>query len=552
MLTIADALQLPVFEQARLVAGHSGQGKPIRWVHIVSMPEREEPTWTKGSELILTVGFGLRANLERQQNIIAELKRWGIAGMVISVGHYLEATPQIMIDEANRLDFPIIELPGDVPFVEVTETIFTYIINDHYALQQRVQTMHHTLTEIVLDGGTLNDIVERLADFLDKSITIENASFELLAHAQRGSIDTARRRSVENRHTSQPVIDELVASGLYRQLLTMRQSVRIRANPKVGLEIERIVSPIIVARQIIGYIWILGGDEELTPLDEMAIGQAATIAALLMYKEQAVYETQMKVRGDFFDELLQAHEGISTRLKNQATIVDFRMNQQYQVLVVSSPLVSPFDTAQLARTIEEALEPMVKAFVVAREGQVMVVLQTHHRPEGRAIAQHLYEALGKDNGSEPMVIGVGMSAERLEMVAISYEQAQEALTIADAVGFGEPVVMFEDLGLLYWLRQIPKQTLAANTFYQVIERLAEDDHINNKKLLQTLETFLDTGGNIKDTAENLFVHRNTLIYRLERIQGAIGLDLRNTQNQLNLSVAIKTYKLHQSGIFRTR
>ncbi|MEL6150587.1 MAG: PucR family transcriptional regulator ligand-binding domain-containing protein, partial [Chloroflexota bacterium] len=214
MLTIARMLNLPIFKDAHVVAGAGGLERVVRRVHIVSMPDGGEYDWTEGSELILSVGFGLRNDLQKQADLVPMLVENRISGFVLSVGHYFEQTPQIIIDAANAYDFPVIELPGDVLFVQVSEVVFTYLINEQYALQQQARTIHDTLMDMVLNDGTLQQLLEALAGFLYRSMTIENASFEVLADVQVGKVDSARQRSIEDGHTSEEVIRYLMEQGI--------------------------------------------------------------------------------------------------------------------------------------------------------------------------------------------------------------------------------------------------------------------------------------------------------------------------------------------------
>ena len=81
-----------------------------------------------------------------------------------------------------------------------------------------------------------------------------------------------------------------------------------------------------------------------------------------------------------------------------------------------------------------------------------------------------------------------------------------------------------------------------------IARIASYDRRKNTDLLMTLETYLECAGNLTKTSERLFVHRNTLIQRLERIQSLCEVDLQDRANWLTLQIAIKVYKLRVGSI----
>ncbi len=505
------------------------------------MPDGEEYDWTQGGELILSVGVGLRNNPDRQRTVIPLMVKQGISGFVLSVDHYLDCAPEIMVAAADRHHFPIIELPGHVAFVEVTEQVLTNILNEQYALQNQVRHIHQSLMDVVLGGGSLWRLLEVLGEYLERSITIESASFELQAYTQQGPIDEGRERSIEEERSSPEVIESLMASGIFKQMLTEQQPVYVEPRPEVGLEMRRIVAPIIVAQSVIGYMWIIGDDRELTMLDEMAIGQAATVAALLMYKERAVQETQVKMRGDFFNILLDSEAFSSAWLEGQAAMLDFPLNWNYQIMLVSAGQSTTGDLTALMNAVDGALKGIAKALVFTRDQKIVVVLQTRSEPDGRTIADALLRRLSQP--SDQMLIGVGNPVYKVGDVASSYEQAMDAVTIAATLGITEGVTVFEDLGLLHWLQQIPTEALHLNNYYRAIVKLDSHDKEQNKQLLHTLEMYLGTGGVIKDASEQLFVHRNTLIYRLERVEALTGIDLRNNDHQLNLTVALKMFRL---------
>lgn len=150
MLTVRDVLKMPLFERAALVAGANGQDKVIRWVHIIDLPH---PTfdWAKGGELLLTSGAGLHDDLDAQQALVPRLVSKGLSGMVLSLGRFFDATPDSIREAGNRLDFPIIELQPEISFIDVTETLFSRIISEHYTMRERAEEIQRTLHALVFE-----------------------------------------------------------------------------------------------------------------------------------------------------------------------------------------------------------------------------------------------------------------------------------------------------------------------------------------------------------------------------------------------------------------
>ncbi|RPJ01998.1 MAG: hypothetical protein EHM39_02470, partial [Chloroflexi bacterium] len=363
VLTVGSMLQMPAFERGVLVAGAGGLDNAIRWVHIVDLPEAKYE-WARGGELLLTSGVGLRDAPDRQVALIPTLARRGLAGLVLSIGLHLEHAPESMRAAADQLNFPIIELPPDVPFVEITRTVLTQIVNRQYFLRERAEEIHRTLTTLVLEGGTLQGVADALAEILQRSITIETTSFEILAAARLGVEDAARQRTVANGRTPPALAQQLTELGIYERLLAERRPIRVPALPALDMTMERIVSPIIVDGEIIGYVWIIAGESPLDALDELAIEHAATVAALIMHKERAVQYAAMSLRGDFFEQLLHYADPPDPRVVERAHQLNFCLDCAYQVLIAVGDAGESQGMPPLPVRIEQRLENIQPALVV--------------------------------------------------------------------------------------------------------------------------------------------------------------------------------------------
>ncbi len=541
MLTIREALQMSAFERAQLVAGAGGLRNQIRWVHIVDIPDAKYE-WAKGGELLLTAGFGLKGDADRQRELIPELVDKGLAGLVLSAGHYLEHTPESMRQAADELDFPIVEVPSDVPFIDITEAIFGQIVNRQYALRQRAEQIHHSLTDLVLEGGALQDVAEALAGILGRSVTVESEAFEVLASAREGPVDQARTRSVDRGQTSTELARALLENGIYDRLLEERRPMRIHPIPELGMTMERIVAPIIVAREIMGYIWLIAGERQLTDLDELAIDNAATVAALIMLKDDAVRQAELALRGDLLDQLLRASGPPSAELAERAHQFGFQLHRAYQVLALEAKPLAASRPFSLMRRVEEWLsQEGIPGLVVPRNERLMVVLHSHSPPSGTATAERMLQSLQLP--AEPIRIGVGSAVGELESLHASYDQANEALEIMHALGEVEGIRSFDELGALHWLYHLPRHAREGNRFLEAIEQLAEHERTHSSKLLSTLAAYLRHGTVSAEAAQALGIHRNTLGYRLDRIAELIEMDLKDPITRLNLHVALQEHWL---------
>src|ERR671923_501581 len=143
-----------------LAAGEQEADAPVRWVHISELPD---PTpWLSGGELLLTTGLRLDS-VRRQREFIRLLHGHHLAGLGFGTGFDHPELPAALVREAERLGFPVFEVPYELPFIALTEKAFTQLVNEQYELLQRSIGIHKRLERLVLEERGLDELVRALA-----------------------------------------------------------------------------------------------------------------------------------------------------------------------------------------------------------------------------------------------------------------------------------------------------------------------------------------------------------------------------------------------------
>lgn len=538
MLTVAEVLKFPIFSQARTVAGAGGLQREVRWVHVTDIPHAAETV--TGGELLLTSGYGLPEVPAAQRQFVVELDEVGLAGLVVAVGQYVAEIPPAMLACAEERQFPIISLPWETAFVDITREVHEQLISRQYALLRKSDHIHRTLNNIVLEGGGLAELAGALAELVHCPVTIEDPDLNLLAYAPGGETDAARDASIERGRTPRAVRAYLQQSGLLAQIDSAMQPLRLPPMPEHGMTKERLVAPIIVERQTYGYLWLIADDRPLGDLDTHAVERAAMVAALIMLKDRAVREAEARLQAEVITQLLSGSRP-SPALFEQTARLGLNLEQPLQVAVLRPPSTAPSPHeigrqlgAQLARESQSGLlHPLGRNLVLLLPAQAKIV----------DLCQRLCKLV------PGMRAGVGSIAATPADLGQSYQQAREALQVGERLAHGNgqtrKVFSFDELGFLHWLYHLPPQARAGNPFAARIDTLANEDRAQRAQLLQTLEAFLDCGGNAAETARRLTIHRNTLAYRLKQIENLCDVSLNDPEIRLNLQIALKAYHLGQ-------
>lgn len=547
MLTLRQALQLSVFEKARVVAGERGLDRPIRRVHVVDIPDAEFHVYGQGL-LLFTSGYGLKDNPAEQAAFIPKLVANGLVGLVFSLGWSFEEVPATLCAAAEAHGFPIVAVPHEVKFITLIERLYVELLNAQFAVKERADDIHRRLTRLVLDGGGLDALAATLGDILDRSVLFEGLAFEVLAAAQRGPVDVSRQRAVAAGRNPPEEVHRMLTRGIYAELQEKLRPLRLAAMPDLGMTMERVVAPIIVGREIYGYIWIVAGDRPLTELDELAIDHAATVAALVLLKEQAVLEARQALRGDFLAQLLSPDFGADGLrdglLVERAHVLGFQLERPHQALFILCPAATSAVLSSLAARLDRWLRGQgTWALVVVRERGLAVVLEAKSEAAGQALAERLLAE--HSTPAHPLLVGAGRVSADAPGLRRAYAEAREAAEIGERLGRPPRLVCFWKLGVLDWLYHLPAEVLAGNPFLETIRALAEHDRKTNGDLVRTLDAYLEHGGALADAAASLNVHRNTLLYRIGRIEEITGIDLKDAGQRLNLHVALKAHLLRR-------
>jgi sugar diacid utilization regulator len=414
-------------------------------------------------------------------------------------------------------------------------------VQERYALMRQSLEVHNALTQVVLSGADLNDLARKLADLVKCPVTIEDLTFQVLAYATHGETDPAREESILHRQGPPALIAELARQGLLAKIEQSLHPVYIPPVPEQGMTFERIIAPIVAGEERLGYVWLIAHNRLTDEMDMVTIEHAATVAALILLRDRAVYETEQRLKSSLLDELLRSPAPIHTDLAERVRSLGLGNKQQVILMRQREPRSN--NLLPLSRLITEQLSLSGRRGTVVERAQDLAVLIESDRTDcGLQLAKTLWEAGRQQN--YVLSIGVGRASDGLNQLSASYQQALEALDIGAVFQPREGgVVSFDSLGVLYWLRHLPDEIRAKNPFHQAVRLLAEHDAQHRTSFINTLEIYVDSGSNTQQAAERLYVHRNTLAQRLSKIESLTLLNLHDPNVLLNLNVALKAWRL---------
>ncbi len=158
--------------------------------------------------------------------------------------------------------------------------------------------------------------------------------------------------------------------------------------------------------------------------------------------------------------------------------------------------------------------------------------------EVQKIAQNVQDALSRELGLKT-VVGVGTIVGHIRDLARAYKEAQVAIDVGKVFETERSIISYENLGIGRLIYQLP--TTLCEMFLREVFKKNPIDALDQETLF-TINKFFENNLNVSETARKLFVHRNTLVYRLEKIKKLTGLDLREFDDAITFKVALMVKK----------
>lgn len=162
------------------------------------------------------------------------------------------------------------------------------------------------------------------------------------------------------------------------------------------------------------------------------------------------------------------------------------------------------------------------------------------------IAHEIHNNLMSENLMK-VTIGIGTLINNVREIARSFKEARVALEVGKVFDNEKSIISYDNLGIGRLIYQLPT-TLCELFLSEVFKRGSIDDL--DQEIVFTIQKFFENNLNVSETSRQLYVHRNTLVYRLDKIQKITGLDLRIFDEAIIFKVAMMVNKYLQSNAIR--
>lgn len=543
-VSIKDILKMKVLENCKIVAGEEGVNNVVTRVNVMADPDIL--SWVNEGEFLLTTGYFFKStSMEDQLNLIEVSASKKLSGIGIKVYPYLESLPVEIVELANRLKFPIVEIHHDIPFADIMSPVFQEIFERQTNILRKVETLHHDTMNVVLKGGGVKDILKSLVKSIENPILVKDYHFEEFIHDGERDPELCSQFEENVKHFMRSS-----TSGT-KQTKTMTDRVVIN-----GKEMDRVMVPVMIKNAVYGHLVAFGYERELTNFDALYMESTANVVALEFLKRLSVQEVENKYKTEFFEDLVSLDEKRKLKALERSNYYRFDKDSFYNIMNIrvskgESNVATDEEYNQHLTKVMYLIDIICRkegrTYLIANKGKKINVMTMWKSPEEYAkefkkLAEETEAVLDSKMGHISYKMGIGRLYKGLGEAYRSLYDADKAVE-ASKTYINERIIDFDALGIYKIFCQDHLKNELISFYETTLEPLVAYDRKRDTELVKSLIVYFETNGNLKKMSELLFTHYNTVLYRINRIQEITGKNLENEGDRYGLQTALKIMKI---------
>ncbi|WP_236031334.1 helix-turn-helix domain-containing protein [Ktedonospora formicarum] len=525
--SVRNILTLLASRDAQLAAGAGGLERRVTWASPmrVRLPAFES---VQGGEIALLTLSRLRRLNETLPHLLHSLHQAGVSAVAVGAPS-IEALGKEAISFSDQHNLPLILLPDNAQIDEIAREVIYFVVSFRGEIERQATEIARHLMQLSVQGVGAQGVCDYLANQRHKWVVIEDAEHEI-------------------RNQGTPAEGQPLPLSVHLSDQLLRQQ---------GM--TRVAEPIMIRHEIVGYISLIGEENNFDYLERIILRQVTPILAMEVARERERNEVENRYHVEAFTNILQGRYQQQEEVLARARILGFDLTTPQVVAVfegTSAETELPHNgtlTLWGRRVRDELQRVWPGCWVLTETRRVVALLPIPNNTNSHESENDIYERLQRvearlqlesaDQASYSC--GTGRIASDLASIPQSYREAQQALEIGRRL-FGEGKLhSFSRLGVYRLLFHLDGHSELTTFYQETLGALLNSDSRNDGTLLETLECFFRCNGNLSETARTMHLHRNSLLYRLGRIEELLGSSLEDAELRLSLQIALKIHHLRK-------
>ena len=536
-VTVEEIRKLALPLSTHIVSGEGLLEHVVSWTTIIYPEDDIASKIAQVNELILIAPV---TNPDKAHSD-SELVHWAAKSKASAIVFSNPVSPNALA-EAKAYNLPVMTLSSDSRIRDVEKTIIGLLINRKGQVERRGTQIYRQLTQISSRNEGMDELIGAMARLTNKAVIVQDKRLHPISHKLQpqfvGVWDDVEFFLKKQDNLPVELHDR-------HRAVEVDPPVLMQALPIAGM--ARLVAPIITKNIGRGYLSIIGHEGDLDEIDQLVCEHGAAACELEMAKQKAVNETEKRLRGTFLDRLLLGDVSQQEAIR-QGERFNHDMTHTHLALVLSwrgdnPPSMRRLET--MVNTIITNQRTDALVWIREKEREVVVFHATDSEDpidNSMNLAITFSKEVNRQYPHNRIAIGLGQVARDINAWRTSYRDAVQAMELAERLQTDTPLYI-GDLGVYQLILSLSDREKLSDFCERTLGSLTEYDLRQSADLIKTLEAFFNCHGNLSQTAEVLIVHRNTLLYRMNRINDIAGIDLNRPETRLALHLALTIRRL---------
>lgn len=537
MKILAEVLALPRFSDLQLLSSHSNLTQPLESVEITETPDVAD--FIPKNVMILTTAMIYKDDQEKLKPFIDSLKQAECTALGIKVGRFLDEISPEIVAYASAVDLPLIKIPSTQPLGGLLHEIVGYLRDSKTEQMSVAFDIQKRFSTLLMQDVDATRFIAEFAKILNAPIILLSPWQQVIAHSNY---------FYGNQKSAEFFIEQL-SKDHFQQLAQEKKIFRLQDERQENIQVAGF--PIRVNDYFPYYLLVLSPEQIPYPISEFAIDQAILVLTFMLFKNQKIAESFEHLKTDFLDRLLDTHQEALSKHQNWLELwKNYRLiNSDYYQLAIVYGVTKPENETHIRyqqaegqlifQWLKEQLPeilPDVALFKLKNQNKSILIFQSK-KNDHLMILQNLAERLQQ---ALPITIrfALGNAYENLEDLPNSYIEASSTLEASLHAQKPATVQLFHPKGLAGLFEKIGTEDVEYFC-QQQLKELAYPTEPTLQELRKTLKVSLDFNCEITKTANALYLHRNTIKYRMNQCEKLLDTSIQEPETSLLLRVALE-------------
>ncbi|MFD6210513.1 PucR family transcriptional regulator [Peribacillus sp. NPDC060253] len=535
-MKVTELLTLPTLTGMKLIAGETGIDREVLTVNMMDAPDIIH--FLKADEFLVTTAYHLKDNPHLLSSLVEAMATHGCAALGIKTSRFLKEIPEDVLALADELSFPIIDLPSELSLGEIINHTLRGILDQRAAELTFAMETHKQFTNLIMRGKGIQKLLDHLSEMIGYPILLVDQYLKPIFHP-----------------FSTPEVIAIIKKMNDEGFRFHKTKASFFSFSSLSNQQTYTVFPIYMNEEKFGYLTISGEIKTNDNLITLTIEQATNVISFASMKEHALKQHDRNIRNDFFLHFLDGSFSSQEEIINRAKEFSLHNDQAYICAVgkidESESTKSYTQLHRRADSICEFLEDKLctspNPIHLFTKGKKCILLYEVNEVETHVLqyVETSLKSLQKITSNQfdcTISFGVSHMCQSFLQTKNSYKEANDSLLeggLSKRTGY---IQTFRTKDIMELLRVIPEEDLK-NFYLFALQGFTKIFTEEEQSLLQTLSVYLETHCQISETAKRLFVHRNTVVYRLEKCEELLGKSLKDSETTLQIRIALRIKSL---------